>query len=865
MSDTLELAKYTVEARSIVASAQNLADEQKHPEVTPLHLLARLVDQARGVAEVLRKVGADPVEIRDLVELALRKTPKQASGVAYVSPRLLDLLARAEREAHRDKAELTGVEHLLHALAQEIRGPAGEILSAQGVTPGVFRPHVSVLQEAAAAAPAERTGTGAAAPPSEALRDLVAEARANRFDPVIGRDLEVRRLLQILERRFKNHPLLVGEPGVGKTSVLRALAMRIAAGDVPSNLAGARLFELDTGALVAGAKLRGEIEQRLKQVIDRLRAIPDAEVVLVVEDIDALFGQGASGSGVGDLLKPLLSRSEIRIAATTTPEGLRKINERDSAILRRFSVLTLEAPSVEQAREILRGIAERYERHHRVRISEGAIGASVTLAKRYLSDRALPDTAVDLLDETASRKRVEVDGVPAEVDAQIRRLDSLKAQIASLRGDDDELSKKIRGQLEKEAAELEPKVSELRQRVASRRGVVAAVQALRKELSDSEAALETARKEKNYAKLGELEHVTMPDIQRRLSAAEEAATREGIGGSDNGLSENDIAATLNDWTGIPVAKMLEGEAEKLLKMEERLAKRVVGQDEPVRAIARAVRRGRVGLRDPGKPIGSFLFLGPSGVGKTELGKALAEFLFDDEQALTRLDMSEFMERHMAQRLIGAPPGYADSEQGGFLTEAARRKPYSVLLFDEVEKAHADVFNLLLQVLDDGRLTDGRGRTADFSNTVVIMTSNIGSGRVLESGDKIFESEEGREALKDVLLEELRNFFRPEFLNRIDDIVVFKPLSKPDLRGIVDIQLRRLEKLLADRELKLDLSDAAKNRLVDLGYEPSLGARPLKRAILRELQNPLAEAILQGGYATGRTIKVDVKGEEFVFE
>jgi ATP-dependent Clp protease ATP-binding subunit ClpB len=865
MSDTLELAKYTVEARSIVASAQNLADEQKHPEVTPLHLLARLVDQARGVAEVLRKVGADPVEIRDLVELALRKTPKQSSGVAYVSPRLLDLLARAEREAHRDKAELTGVEHLLHALAQEIRGPAGEILSAQGVTPGVFRPHVSVLQEAAASSPAERSAAGAAAPPSEALRDLVAEARANRFDPVIGRDLEVRRLLQILERRFKNHPLLVGDPGVGKTSVLRALAMRIAAGDVPSNLAGARLFELDTGALVAGAKLRGEIEQRLKQVIDRLRAIPDAEVVLVVEDIDALFGQGASGSGVGDLLKPLLSRSEIRIAATTTPEGLRKINERDSAILRRFSVLTLEAPSVEQAREILRGIAERYERHHRVRISEGAIAASVTLAKRYLSDRALPDTAVDLLDETASRKRVEVDGVPAEVDAQIRRLDSLKAQIASLRGDDDDLSKKIRGQLEKEAAELEPKVSELRQRVASRRGVVAAVQALRKELSDSEGALEIARKDKNYAKLGELEHVTLPDIQRRLSAAEEAATREGIGGSDNGLTENDIAATLNDWTGIPVAKMLEGEAEKLLKMEERLAQRIIGQDEPVRAIARAVRRGRVGLRDPGKPIGSFLFLGPSGVGKTELGKALAEFLFDDEQALTRLDMSEFMERHMAQRLIGAPPGYADSEQGGFLTEAARRKPYSVLLFDEVEKAHADVFNLLLQVLDDGRLTDGRGRTADFSNTVVIMTSNIGSGRVLESGDKIFESEEGREALKDVLLEELRNFFRPEFLNRIDDIVVFKPLSKVDLRGIVDIQLRRLEKLLADRELKLDLTDAAKNRLVDLGYEPSLGARPLKRAILRELQNPLAEAILQGGYATGRTIKVDVKDEVFVFE
>ncbi|HTJ83393.1 MAG TPA: AAA family ATPase, partial [Polyangiaceae bacterium] len=578
-----------------------------------------------------------------------------------------------------------------------------------------------------------------------------------------------------------------------------------------------------------------------------------------------LFGQGATGSCVGDLLKPLLQRSEVRIIATTTPEGLKKLTERDGAIVRRFSVIPLEPPSVDQAKEILRGITERFEAHHRVKISEGAIVSAVTLARRYLSDRALPDTAVDLLDETSSKKRVEVDGVPAEIDAAIRRTDSLKAQIASLQGDEDTLSQKTRERLEKEFAELEPKVTEMRAQVASRRGVVAAVQSLRKELADAESIMETARREKNFAKLGEVEHVTVPDVKRRLSAAEEAATKAGVSTASNIVGENDIATTLADWTGIPVNKMLEGEAEKLLKMEERLGKRVVGQDEPVRAIAKAVRRGRVGLRDPGKPIGSFLFLGPSGVGKTELAKALAEFLFDDEAALTRLDMSEFMERHMAQRLIGAPPGYADSEQGGFLTEAARKKPYSVLLFDEVEKAHADVFNLLLQVLDDGRLTDGRGRTADFSNTVVIMTSNIGSGRILETDVKVFESEDGREALKDVLLEELKNFFRPEFLNRIDDTVVFKALSKSDLRGIVDIQLKRLDKLLADRELKLDVSDAAKTRLVELGYEPQLGARPLKRAILRELQNPLAETILAGGFGPGKVIKVDVKGDEFTFE
>ena len=862
---TIHLDRYTTDAKQVVAGAQQIADERQHTEVTPLHLLVRLLERDRGVCEVFRRAGADPNEAMQLADAQLKKLPTSKGAVAYVSPRLMDLLNRAERESAREKAPNVGIEHLLHALAQEIRGPAGDILSSFGIGPGAFRPHLGVLEQAGKeAASTVTTVSSDSSVATGYVRDLVSEAKEGRFDPVIGRDTEARRLIQILERRFKNHPLVIGEPGVGKTALVRSIAERIARGDVPSNLAQAKLLELDTGAIVAGAKLRGEIESRLKSLVDKLRK-GDSEVILVVEDLDSLFGQGVQGSGVGDLLKPLLARGEIRILATTTPEGVRKINERDGGIMRRFTPITLEAPTIDQAVEVLRGIATKYEKHHQVRIGEGAIVTAVNLAKRYVSDRALPDTAVDLLDETSARKRVEVDGMPVEVDTINRRIESLRAQIATLADDDDKLSVKTRERLQKELGELEGKSGDMKSKVAARMGVAAAVQAIRKEQAAAQTALDTAKKENNFARIGELEHVTLPDIKRRLSAAEEAAAREGVSTTASNLvSENDVATTLNDWTGIPVSKMLEGEAEKLLKMEERVGARVVGQEEAVRAIARAVRRGRIGLRDPGKPIGSFLFLGPSGVGKTELAKALAEFLFDDEAALTRLDMSEFMERHMAQRLIGAPPGYVDSEQGGFLTEAARRRPYSVLLFDEVEKAHADVFNLLLQVLDDGRLTDGRGRLADFSNTVVIMTSNIGSKRILETDSKLWSTEDGREAIRDVLMEELRAFFRPEFLNRIDDIVVFKALSKEDLRGIVDIQLRRLEKLLSDREIKIRLSEAAKNRLVELGYEPSLGARPLRRAIVRELQNPLAEALLAGGYQGGATLEVGVTDEKFTF-
>ena len=874
---TFSLEHYAADAKSVVAGAQSLADELKHAEVTPLHLLVRALSRDGGVAEVVRRSGAEPLEVLSAAETALRRLPRANGGQSGLSPSLLELLARADREAKRSGVKEVQIEHLLIALSGEIRGPAGELLQSFGLVPGCFRPHLPALHTVSrelggglgggsdgglGGAKAVKPAPGAEALLAKYTRDLAAVA--GQADPVIGRDGEVRRLLQILERRAKNHPLLVGEPGVGKTAVLRALARRIAEKEVPTNLAGARLLELSTGDLLAGAKLRGEIEDRLKVLLSALtKDRQRGETILVIDGIADLLGQGAVGSGVGDVLRPLLAQGDIRVAATTTPEGLRKMQERDSALLRRFSLVTVEPATIPQALEIVRGIASRYEAHHHVKIGEGAVAAAVKLASRYVQDRFLPDSAVDLLDETAARKRVEIEGVPASLDVALRRLESLEAQRSGLADDEDVESREQREKIDRVIAQLSPEVTELRRGLDSRRGARAAEDAIRKEHDALEAELVKTRKE-NPARAGEIEFVILPEVKRRLAAASAAVVSLKATGDDRLVREEDVATTLESWTGVPVQKMLEGEADKLLKMEERLRRRVVGQDEGVAALARAVRRGRVGLRDPGKPIGSFLFLGPSGVGKTELAKALAEFLFDDEQALTRLDMSEFMERHMAQRLLGAPPGYVDSEQGGFLTEAVRKKPYSVLLFDELEKAHADVFNLLLQVLYDGRLTDGRGRLADFSNTVVIMTSNIGSKRLLDTDPKMFESEEGREALRDVMFEELKAFFRPEFLNRVDDVLLFRPLRKEDLRGIVDIQLRKVSRLLEPRKLSLSLTDAAKTRLVDLSYEPAFGARPLRRTILKELQDPLAESILSANYPSGTTVYVDVANDAFTF-
>jgi ATP-dependent Clp protease ATP-binding subunit ClpB len=847
---TLSLDRYAPDAKALVAAAQALADERKHAEVQPLHLLVRALGRDLGVRAVFERGVGNLLEFEAALERALSHLPRSAEP-AYLSASMLDLLERAQREADREKSEKVMVEQVVNALSQEIRGPAGEILSAFGVLPGSLRQHMSALRSVPQAARASNAVAGAFARP----------VLGNADEPVLLRVAEVRRLLTILERSQKSHPLLVGEAGVGKGAVVRALAQRIACGDVPTSLASVKLLEIDSGALVAGARLRGEIEDRVKKL---LGDVAGAGAILVIRNLEQLFGQGPSGAAIGEVLKPALVRGELRVLATTTPEGVKRLEERDAQVLRLFTRLPIAEPNIEEATEIVRGVAARYERHHGVEIGERAISLAVQLAKRYVPDRCLPDSALDLLDEAASAKRVEVDGIPAEADASLRRLESVQAQLRTLEHTEDAESQAARKKLSDELPGLEQKTQQIRASMEARRGVVGAVRTLSAELASARAERERALSEKHFARVGELEHAVLPELEARLAKAEESAKNAAVP-PPRILSERDVAATLAVWTGIPVAKMLEGEADKLLKMEERLAQRVVGQDDAVAAVARAVRRGRVGLRDPGKPIGSFLFLGPSGVGKTELAKALARFLFDDDQALTRLDMSEFMERHMAQRLIGAPPGYADSEQGGFLTEAVRRRPYSVLLFDEVEKAHQDVFNLLLQVLDDGRLTDGRGRLADFSNTVVIMTSNIGSERILESDPKLFESEAGRDALRDVLLERLREFFRPEFLNRVDETLLFRPLTKTHLRSVVDIQLGHLERLLGDRRLTLDLDEGAKNFLVDRGYEPALGARPIKRSILRNLQDPLAHALLSGKFLDGSIVHVRVDGDALRFD
>jgi ATP-dependent Clp protease ATP-binding subunit ClpB len=847
---TLSLDRYLPQAKSLVARAQTLADERRHREVQPLHLLARALERGKSTRLVFERATSSVLDFEAAVERALTGVP-QSKEPSYLSDAMLDLLGRAERDASQERAPRVTAGHLLNALSQEIRGSAGEILSAFGVVPGSLRHHVGLLDEKADAATADATAP-------ELTRPVLDGPRA--ADPVIARGNEVRRLVTILERRQKNHPLLVGEVGVGKRAIVRALAKRIAAGDVPTRLVGARVVELDLGAVAFGTRLRGEVEERLRKLFGQLSGRGGGEHIVVIPGLEQLLGQGPTGSTLADVLRPALARGDLRVLATTTPDGLRKLSEKEPLLLRSFSEIVVEEPNVADAIEIVRGVAQSIEQHHGVPIQDRAVVASVELAKRYLQDRRLPDAAIDLLDESAAAKRVETDGMPLELDRLLQRLSSLNAQLSSLADEEDSSAKELAAKLEAERVSIEPRASALRATIEGRRGVTAAVKSLRAEHAAASAEQKRAADSKNFARLGELEHVTLPDLAKRLADAEEAARAQGGSVESPKLQEQDVAATLASWTGIPVDKMLEAEAEKLLKMEARLGERIVGQDHALASVSRAVRRGRVGLRDPKRPIGSFLLLGPSGVGKTELAKALAEFLFDDEAALTRLDMSEFMERHMAQRLIGAPPGYADSEQGGFLTEAVRRRPYSVLLFDEVEKAHQDVFNLLLQVLDDGRLTDGRGRLADFSNTVVVMTSNIGSERILEADPKLFESEDGRDALRDLLLDKVGQFFRPEFLNRLDDTVVFRPLSKQDLRRIVDIRLKELSRLLAPRKLTLEVSEAAKLRLVDLSYEPALGARPLKRALLKELQDPLAHALLSAQMPAGGIVKVDLEGE-----
>jgi ATP-dependent Clp protease ATP-binding subunit ClpB len=855
---TLSLERYQPDAKGWVASAQQLADERKHPEVQPIHLLLRGLDADAGIALVFEKAGAEPDKLRAAVERAVAALPR-SNEPAYLSTAFLALLDRAQKGAsRRSAAAVVQVEDVLGALTQEVSGAVADVLGDFGIGPGGLKPHLGAL----GSVPRSPVGEPSS---SELVVDWVELARQGKTDPVIGRHEEIRRVLTILERRQKRHPVLVAEAGVGKGAILRGLAQRIAKGDVPTSLVDMHLLDLDIGALTAGTRLRSEAEVRMRKLISNISSNGVPTAIVLVRSLTRLLGTGATTPALGDVLSSALARGQLRLLATTTPEGWARIQSQEPALARELTQVVVDEPSVELAQAMVRGVSGRYEQHHQVQVSESAITASVTLAKRYLSDRFLPDSAFDLLDEAAASHRVETDGLSSEVDAQRSTLSALRAQLESLAGLDDEASVAKRAELEVRAAELEPQVQAQKDVIEGRRAATAELRKVTAELNEAHRAREAAARDKDFARLGELEHATLPALEERRKKAEEAVQAAGFEPAPKAISENQVAQVLARWTGIPVSKMLEGEADKLLKMEERLGQRVIGQPDAVQAIARAVRRSRVGLRDPKRPIGSFLFLGTSGVGKTELAKALAEFLFDDEQALTRLDMSEFMERHMAQRLLGAPPGYADSEQGGFLTEAVRRRPYSVLLFDEVEKAHQDVFNLLLQVLDDGRLTDGRGRLADFTNTVVIMTSNIGAERIMDASSTVLESDEGREALQEVLLDRLREFFRPEFLNRVGDIVVFRPLGKADLRQIVDIQLRGVQRLLARRELTIDVSDAAKDHLVELGYEPTLGARPLQRVVLRQLQDPLAEALLGGGYREGQRIHIDREGDGFSFK
>ncbi len=856
---TLRLEAYEQDARQLIAAAQALADERGNTEVEPLHLLCQLVEGVESVQDAIRRAGVDPTDVLVEAEAEVRKLPRSGGSVSYLSPRTLDLLTRADGESSRDGAKVS-VSHLLVATAQETTGPVRRVLRAVGLSAPILR---AAASSGGASYGTKARGKGSSEPQGDPLdlygRDLTHLATQGVFDPVVGRDAELRRILQVLARRQENNPLLVGEAGVGRTSIVRALAMRMAKGDVPKMLKDKRLVALEIGSLVAGAKLRGQLEERMRSLLAAVRD-SGGEVILCIPDLAALVDDRGP-SGAADLFGVALSRGEVRAIGIATTDGMRKAFEANRSLSRRFVPIPVEPPTLDEAIAVMRGVVGRFEMSHGVRITDPALVAAVQFARRYVPSVQLPKSAIDLIDEAAARVRVEMESVPAELDAMERRVERLQIEAASLEDDTDADSLETRARIEAEIQELVPKVEESRARWNGALSRMGEVRNLKEQLAAVQREYDLARGAEDHGKAGELRFGTIPLLEKKLAEAEKkagTASPEDEALVRDRVVEADVADVVAATTGVPVQRMLEGEAEKLLKMEDRLQDRVIGQEAAVVAVSKAVRRGRVGLRDPRRPIGSFLFLGPTGVGKTELAKALAEFLFDDEHSLTRLDMSEFMEKHMVARLLGSPPGYVDSDDGGYLTEAVRARPYSVVLFDEMEKAHPDVFNILLQVLDDGRLTDSRGRLAHFSDTVVIMTSNVG-------GHVILDHEGTDEELREKLNAELHKSFRPEFLNRIDDTIIFDRLSREDLRGIVEIQLRGLAKLLVDKRVGIEVSDTAKDQLVDLGYEPAFGARPLKRVILKHLQDPLAEALLRGGYQPGDQVQIDCDATgEFTF-
>jgi len=855
----MNIEKYTERVRGFIQSAQTYALSQGHQQFTPEHMLKVLIDDDEGLAaSLVERAGGRVRDVKLGVEAALKAMPKVEGGNSqlYLAQPLAKVFATAEEAAKKAGDSFVTVERLLTAMAIEKSAKTADILAKAGVTPKALNEAINDLRKG-------RTADSANAEQGyDALkkfaRDLTADARSGKLDPVIGRDDEIRRTIQVLSRRTKNNPVLIGEPGVGKTAIAEGLALRIVNGDVPESLKDKQLMALDLGAMIAGAKYRGEFEERLKAVLSEVTAA-NGNIILFIDEMHTLVGAGKADGAMdaSNLLKPALARGELHCVGATTLDEYRKHVEKDAALARRFQPVFVEEPTVEDTVSILRGLKEKYEQHHKVRVADSALVAAATLSNRYITDRFLPDKAIDLVDEAASRLRMQVDSKPEELDEIDRRVMQLKIEREALRVETDQASKDRLEKLEKELAGLEEESARLTSVWAAEKDKLGLAAELKRQLDEARNELAIAQRKGEFQRAGELAYGRIPELERKLTEAE---AQDGKGSMvEETVSPDHVAHIVSRWTGIPVDKMLEGEREKLLRMEDELARRVVGQGEAVQAVSKAVRRARAGLQDPNRPIGSFMFLGPTGVGKTELTKALANFLFDDEQALARIDMSEFMEKHSVARLIGAPPGYVGYEEGGVLTETVRRRPYQVILFDEIEKAHPDVFNVLLQVLDDGRLTDGQGRTVDFRNTLIIMTSNLGAEHLVNLGEH-----EDVDKVRDEVMGVVRSSFRPEFLNRVDEVILFHRLRRRDMGEIVRIQLQRLEALLADRKIMLALDDEAIEWLASKGYDPAYGARPLKRVMQKELQDPLAEKILLGDIFDGSTVKVTAGSDRLNF-